>query len=286
MQETIFVYKISRSETDALDFNLPDFDVITTELPPGLYTTFRTYAGRTKVLGLASHLERLYLPAKAQGIVPTVRRPEDFRQLLFELMSRVDAPEARVRLILDASVEPGTMYVLLQALRTLPEEVYQKGVHLEISRSSREKPSLKRTTFINETTLERKRIGGDIFELLLTDKGRILEGMTSNFFYVRDGVLCTAGRGVLIGVTRQTVIALAKREGMKFCIRALRVNEIPSISEAFITSSSRGIVPVVGIDAHPVGDGKPGSDTRRLMRLYNDEVTALAEDILPELPKA
>ena len=285
MYEKIQVYKISRSETDPLDFDLPDFDAITTELPPGLYTTFRTYAGRTKVVGLHSHLERLYLPAKAQGIVPTVRRPDDFRQVLFELLSRFDAPEARVRLILDSSVEPGAMYVLLQALRTLPDDVYQNGVHLEISRSSREKPSLKRTTFINETTLERKRIGGEIFELLLTDKGRILEGMTSNFFYVRDGVLCTAGRGVLIGVTRQTVITLAKREGMKFCIRALRVNELPSISEAFITSSSRGIVPVVGIDARQVGDGGVGPMTRQLMQLYNEEVLALAEEIVPELRK-
>ncbi|MDQ2692623.1 MAG: aminotransferase class IV, partial [Chloroflexota bacterium] len=258
---------------------------ITTELPPGLYTTFRTYGGRTKVLGLHSHLERLYLPAKAQAIVPTVRRPDDFRQVLFELLSRFDAPEARVRLILDSSVEPGTMYVLLQALRTLPYNVYENGVHLEISRSSREKPSLKRTTFINETTLERRRIGGEIFELLLTDKGRILEGMTSNFFYVRDGVLCTAGRGVLIGVTRQTVITLAKREEIKFCIRALRVNELPSISEAFITSSSRGVVPVVGIDARTVGDGGVGPVTRRLMQLYNEEVLALAEEIVPELPK-
>ena len=285
MYEKIQVYKISRSETDPLDFDLPDFDAITTELPPGLYTTFRTYAGRTKVVGLHSHLERLYLPAKAQGIVPTVRRPDDFRQVLSELLSRFDAPEARVRLILDSSVEPGAMYVLLQALRTLPDDVYQNGVHLEISRSSREKPSLKRTTFINETTLERKRIGGEIFELLLTDKGRILEGMTSNFFYVRDGVLCTAGRGVLIGVTRQTVITLAKREGMKFCIRALRVNELPSISEAFITSSSRGIVPVVGIDARQVGDGGVGPVTRQLMQLYNEEVLALAEEIVPELRK-
>jgi branched-chain amino acid aminotransferase len=285
MYEKIQVYKISRSETDPLDFDLPDFDAITTELPPGLYTTFRTYAGRTKVVGLHSHLERLYLPAKAQGIVPTVRRSDDFRQVLFELLSRFDAPEARVRLILDSSVEPGAMYVLLQALRTLPDDVYQNGVHLEISRSSREKPSLKRTTFINETTLERKRIGGEIFELLLTDKGRILEGMTSNFFYVRDDVLCTAGRGVLIGVTRQTVITLAKREGMKFCIRALRVNELPSISEAFITSSSRGIVPVVGIDARQVGDGGVGPMTRQLMQLYNEEVLALAEEIVPELRK-
>jgi branched-chain amino acid aminotransferase len=286
MFEKTLVYKISRSEMDQLDFAPPDFDSITSELPAGLYTTFRTYAGRTKVLGLRSHLERLYLPAKAQNISPTVRRQEDFRHVLFDLLSRFDVPEARVRLILDSTVEPGTLYVLLQPLRSLPEEVYRNGVSLEVTRSSREKPSLKRTRFIQETSLERKRIGTDVFELLLTDKGRILEGMTSNFFYVRDGVLCTAGRGVLAGVTRQTVIALAKREGMQFCIRALRINEMPHISEAFITSSSRGIVPVVKIDAQMVGVGKVGELTRKLMELYSDEVLALAEDIVPSIPGA
>jgi hypothetical protein len=121
MDDKILVYKISRSEADPLDLALPDFDTITTELPAGLYTTFRTYGGRTKVLGLHSHLERLYLPAKAQGIVPTVRRPEDFRQILFELLSRLDSPEARVRLILDSSEEPGTLFVLLQPLVVLPD---------------------------------------------------------------------------------------------------------------------------------------------------------------------
>ena len=279
MPPEIIVYKISRSEVDQLNFDLPDFDAITSELPGGLYTTFRTYAVRTKVLGLSSHLERLYLPAKAQEIIPTVRRQDDFRQILSDLLNRFDAPEARLRLILDTTVEPGTIYVLLQPLHPLPEEVYRDGVRVEISRTSREKPSLKRTSFIQETTLERTRIGTGIFELLLTDKGRILEGMTSNFFYVRDGVLCTAGRGILIGVTRQTVIALAKREGIDFCLKALRINEVPSISEAFITSSSRGIVPVVSIDAHQIGEGTVGEITRRVMRLYNEEVLSLAEEI-------
>ncbi|MGE5373918.1 MAG: aminotransferase class IV, partial [Bacteroidota bacterium] len=162
----------------------------------------------------------------------------------------------------------------------LPDEIYQNGVHLEISRTSREKPSLKRTSFIQESAFDRKRLGGGTFEILLTDKGRILEGMTSNFFYVRDGTLCTAGRGVLIGVTRQTVIGLAKREGIDFCIRAIRINELDTISEAFITSSSRGIVPVVRIDDSQVGDGKVGRMTARLMQLYNQEVLSLAEDII------
>jgi len=283
MSEITLVYKITRSEIDPINFDFPDFDSITGELPSGLYTTFRTYAERTKAIGLRSHLERLYLPAKAQGIVPTVRRQDDFLHILKDFLSRFDVPEARVRLILDTALEPGTIYVLLAPLHLLPEDVYQNGVHLQISRTSRKKPSLKRTSFIQETALERKRLGGEIFEILLTDKGRVLEGMTSNFFYVRDGMLCTAGRGVLIGVTRQTILALAKQAGINTCNRAVRVNELSSISEAFITSSSRGIVPVVEIDAQQVGKGKVGQVTKRLMHLYNEEVLSLAEDIVPQL---
>lgn len=280
MMQNITVYKITRSNIEQLSFDLPDFDSITTALPKGLYTTFRTYSGRTKVIGLQSHLDRLYLPAKAQAMVPAVRRVSAFREVLAELLLPFDGPEARVRLILDTSAEPGIIYVLLQPLQPLPAELYQNGVHVEISRTSRQKPALKQTAFISESSFERTRLGGEIFEILLTNKARILEGMTSNFFYVKNGELCTAGRGILIGVTRQTVLALAQMERIKTCIRALPLSEIPLIEEAFITSSSRGIVPVVKIDAHEVANGKVGGWTQKLIRLYEENVLSLAEEII------
>jgi branched-chain amino acid aminotransferase len=281
MQEEILVYKITRSETEQLQFDLPDFDAITTELPAGLYTTFRTYAERTKVIGLRSHLARLYLPAKVQGIVPAVRRQDDFRVILFDLLRRLhDGHEARVRLILDTSLEHGTMYVLVQPMQALPDEVYKNGVRLELSKSHREQPSLKQTEFISSSSSERKRVSSEIFEFLLTNRERILEGMTSNFFYIRQGVLCTAGRGVLRGVTRQTVLALAKQEGIEICHKALVSNELSSVEEAFITSSSRGVVPVVQIGGQLIGNGQVGEMTRRLMTLYEREVLSLAQDII------
>ena len=278
----ILVHKIARSEIEQLQFDLPDFDAITTALPSGLYTTFRTYAERTKVIGLRAHLERLYLPAKAQGIVPTLRTQHALRDVLFDLLQGLNVPEARVRLIMDISVEPGILYVLIQPMQALPAEIYSKGVHLEISKTSREKPSLKQTAFISESAFDRTRVGGEIFEILLTNRGRILEGMTSNFFYVREGMLCTAGRGVLIGVTRQTVITIARQEEIKVCLKALALSELPLIEEAFMTSSSRGIVPVVQIGEQRIGGGQIGPMTRKLMELYETEVLSLAEDIIQE----
>ena len=280
MLQDIQVHKIDRSDVQQLDFDLPDFDAITTALPTGLYTTFRTFAGKTKVIGLRAHLERLYLPAKAQGIAPALRRQDDLRIILSDLLMRFEAPEARVRLILDMSQDPGIIYVLLQAMNALPTAIYDEGVHAEISKSSREKPSLKRTSFISESAFERKRVGGEVFEILLTNRGRILEGMTSNFFYVLDGVLCTAGRGILIGVTRQTVISIAKEHGIEVGYRALPLNELDNIQEAFITSSSRGVVPVVQVDGRNVAEGGVGEMTTKLMRLYEEEVLSLAEEII------
>ncbi len=284
MPEKILVYKITRSETVQLHFDLPDFDTITTALPEGLYTTFRTYAGRSRVVGLQSHLARLYLPARVRGIIPTVRRQDDFRKILYDLLKRLDddIQEARVRLILDTSVDAGTIYVLLAPMQALPGEVYESGVRLDISKARRELPALKRTEFISKSATERKRVGDGIFEMLLINRGRILEGVTSNFFYILDGVLCTAGRGILMGVTRQTVLTLAKREGIGIRYKALALNELSAVEEAFITSSSRGVVPVVQIGEQYIGNGQVGETTRRLMNLYQREVLSLAEKIIDE----
>ena len=238
MSQNILVYKISRSSVEQLHFDLPNFDSITMELPSGLYTTFRTYADRTKVIGLHAHLDRLYLPAKARGINGTFNQ-DQLRMLLADLLKPLAPYEARVRLILDMSKEAGEIYVLLQTLQAMPPEIYQDGVHIDLSVGGRKKPSLKQTTFIRESSPERKRLGGEIFEILLTHNGRILEGMTSNFFYVRDGELYTAGRGVLPGVTRGTVITVARQAGIRVRYKALSLPEIPEIDEAFITSSSR-----------------------------------------------
>lgn len=281
MSAEIEVHKITRSDIEQLQFDLPTFDAITTALPAGLYTTFRTYAVRTKVLGFSAHLDRLYLPAKLQEM-HVARSREQLREILAGLLRffGTGTEDARIRLIMDTTSEPGVLYVLLQQMQPIAPALYEKGVRVEISRASREKPALKQTAFISQSASDRKRVGGEVYEILLSQKGRILEGMTSNFFYVREGILFTAGRGVLIGVTRQTLLAMAKWEDIPIRYKALHINELPLIEEAFITSSSRGVIPVVQVDAHQVGNGQIGPITRRLMRLYDEDVVVIAEEIL------
>src|SRR5512134_74220 len=125
MPKPIDIYKISHSSVEELHYDLLDFDSITMKLPSGVYTTFRTYAERSKVIGLRAHLNRLYLPAKAQGILPVIRTQSKFRKVLSELLLDTAPQEVRVRLILDTSEEPGEMYVLIRELQPLPPEIYQ-----------------------------------------------------------------------------------------------------------------------------------------------------------------
>ena len=274
---SITVWKIDASMISPLNFHETDFDSITKRLPAGLYTTFRTFAQHTKVIGLSAHLARLYQPAKSEKLV-IVRTQRELRQILAQSLSSMRIDEARLRIVLDTTSEPGTLYVMMQPFQTLPKKLYHDGVHVALSASSREEPKLKKTQFISASTTERERIRGDVFEILLTHRGRILEGMTSNFFYVCGETLGTAAHGVLPGVTRGTVLALARQAEIRIRYRALPCDEISTIIEAFITSSSRGIVPIAQIEHHDIGSA--GTIMQKLMEMYDRQLYSLAEPIV------
>jgi len=127
---------------------------------------------------------------------------------------------------------------------------------------------------------------------LLVKDEKILEGMTSNFFYIlrteRSGAhskrgvfLCTAAEEILLGVTRQTVIDAARGRGLEVKSQPLKRDQVAAVDEAFITSSSRGIVPVIQIDDVSVGQGSPGPITKELIAAYDAYVMEQAERILP-----
>jgi len=105
--------------------------------------------------------------------------------------------------------------------------------------------------------------------LYVTGTGRVTEGTTSNLFVVRGGRLATPPiRGILPGVTRAHVIELAEAAGIPVAHQTLTIRSLAGIEEAFLTSSSVEVLPLVAIDDRPVGGGHVGPVTRRLQRLY------------------
>lgn len=252
-------------------------DDFTRSLPDGLYTTFRTCKGGTHVFGLGAHLARLYEPARTQGITPVVAKDELCRQL--HALCQAWNGESRLRLILDTTGSPGALYLSIEAFQPLPEALYEHGVKVLSLETHRQTPRLKTTAFISASQQARKLIGGEIHEVLLCQRGAVLEGMTSNFYARKGKTLITARRGILPGVTRRIVLRLARvGEGLSVDYRPPRLEE--PFEEAWITSSSRGVLPVVEIDGKAVGEGRPGETARRLRRAYESYVLSRAESFL------
>jgi hypothetical protein len=94
----------------------------------------------------------------------------------------------------------------------------------------------------------------------------------------RNDILITAQDGILLGVTRHAVLRLARGQGMSIEYRAPKVNE--KFDEAFLTSSSRGVVPIVSIDNKPVGQGRVGKWTQMLSKAYQAYVEERSEKII------
>lgn len=273
-----------------LNFHASTLDELTGRVSDGFYTTFSTLSGGTRVMGLQAHLNRLYLPAADLRLHPSVEE-ESLRRHISELTKTFLPQESRVRLIL--TQDTGDIYIGIQALVPIAESVYRDGVYVVTAEMARHDPRIKGTDFITASAEQRKLVKDDIYEILLTKNGRILEGMTSNFYAIQHVIvsrqaqqsygsitLITAQKGILLGVTRRAVLKLARGQGMSIEYRSPRVDE--SFDEAFLTSSSRGVVPIVKINGQAVGQGRGvGQGTKKLQLAYQAYVEERSEEIIP-----
>ncbi|MDH3229216.1 MAG: D-amino-acid transaminase [Alphaproteobacteria bacterium] len=114
----------------------------------------------------------------------------------------------------------------------------------------------------------------------VNDDGFVTEGTSSNAWIVTtDGRLVTRhlGSEILHGVTRRTILAIAAEEGIALDERPFGVDEARAAAEAFVTSATSFVTPVVRIDDTVIGDGTPGPLSRRLLAWYRDYVAGLRD---------
>jgi branched-chain amino acid aminotransferase len=236
---------------------------VTRALPGGAYTTLRTYEKR-KFIHLDSHFDRLEESARIAGHSITLDRAY-LRRRISDLIAG-SSVENRLRIIVDLYREIGDIYMIVEPLEVPSLKQYANGVDVAIINMTREKPKAKLTTFLSEAGSVRETLGESIHEVIMeTQNGFLLEGLSSNFFVVKDRQLITPEKDILSGTTRSLVIEIAQTEGIDVHLCAIHKTDIQAVEEAFITSVSRGILPVVRIDDRTIGNGKPGTLTRQLM---------------------
>lgn len=124
--------------------------------------------------------------------------------------------------------------------------------------------------------MEAKAQGAD--DAWMVEDGAVTEGTSNNAYIVKDGVIVTRhlGEEILHGITRKAVLAFARETQMKVEERAFTVEEAVQADEAFVTSASSFVMPVVSIDGAMVGDGTPGPVVARLREIYLEEMRKAA----------
>lgn len=112
--------------------------------------------------------------------------------------------------------------------------------------------------------------------IMLDERGHVSEGSGENIFIVEGDRLVTPppSSNILVGITRDTVMALARQElGMETVERDIDRSELYTTEECFMTGTAAHVTPVVELDHRPIGDGKMGPVTKRLVQLYFDIIT-------------
>jgi len=127
--------------------------------------------------------------------------------------------------------------------------------------------------------LREARLEGYDEAILLDWRGCVAEGSGENVFIVRRGVIATppTTASILEGITRDTVIRIARDEGYMVEERDITREELLTAEEVFFTGTAAEITPVLEVDGRPVGEGKPGPITMKLKEKYQRIVMGLEE---------
>lgn len=249
----------------------------------GIYETMRAYNGI--VFMIEKHLERLGRSASlTKLIIPdigfitdAVRRTLEANKLSGAYI-RVTVSRGKGPVGLDPSLckEP-TFVVIAEPFREYPEHLYNSGVKLVIANTRRNlveaiNPKIKSLNFLNNifAKMEAKERGA--YEaIMLNVEGLIAEGTVSNIFFVKENVLCTPAPevGVLDGITRELVISIAKKSGVRVSEGRFYPSDLFSASEVFFTNTTSELMPVSQVESVSF---KVGEVTKSLHALYKEGV--------------
>ncbi|GGD99784.1 aminodeoxychorismate lyase [Paenibacillus nasutitermitis] len=265
----------------------------------GLFETFRTYEGRPFLL--ERHLDRLHEGCRSLGI--GYRADADaIRAWLRDLMRANGLAEAYVRLTVTAGVgglglplEDYTKPDSLLLVKPLPPAdplLYRRGKELALLQTRRNTPEgdirLKSLHYMNNIIAKRELLGMQAAPgaegLMLTSEGWLAEGIVSNLFFARNGIIFTPSieTGILPGITRQRVMELAQAGGLKIVEGLFEWEQLLEADEVWVTNSIQELVPVTSLrdgqgTVHCVGNAGAGPVQQQLLEAYRQEAASVLE---------
>jgi len=248
-----------------------------------VYEVLRTYRGLAFEPG--RHFRRLRVSAARLGISV----PASDASLLAQvdaLLARAAGGESYIRIVVsrglgDCSynfdrVQGPTVVMIQKPLPPYPAWHYSDGIKVAAVGVRRNHPraldpAIKSSNLLNNILAMREaQSRGGEEPVLLNQEGFVAEGASTNVFLARGGTVLTPplSAGILAGITREGVLELLPGLRVPFREEPLRLDDLLAADEAFMTSTTREVVPVKQVDENAIGNGRPGPLTRRVMEAF------------------
>ncbi len=233
-----------------------------------VYESIRTYNG--EIFKFQKHYNRLCNSAEAMGL----NVPLDSTALcnrIYEGMQLNRFKEGNIKILITSKPD---IIILIHEMIPYKKEIYKNGVKSGIAPIRRHafmhnNTAIKSTAAI-DVFLARIRRPAELFDwIMLNDFGYVAEGTFSNVFLVKDDTLITPSleSGILSGITREIVLELARKNGIKTEVRTVMEEELFLADELFITHTSSGITPIGEFEDRKLGVGPV---TKKLLHFLNE----------------
>jgi branched-chain amino acid aminotransferase len=252
----------------------------------GVFEGLRIYSG--KVFRLKEHIDRLYESALHIALTIPMSRAE----MIAAVEQTVQANQkidGYIRLVVSRG--PGNLgldprqctpmvIIIVDDISLYPKELYESGLKIITSSLIRNHPNalnprIKSLNYLNNILAKIEAIQAGCLEaIMLNHKGEVAECTGDNLFVVKHGTLKTPppDAGILEGITRNTVIELAKADGIPTVETTLTRHDVYAADEVFLTGTAAEVIGVVEVDRRPIGNGKPGPITRQLRERFQSLV--------------
>ncbi len=250
----------------------------------GVFEGIRSYHGR--VFQLDAHVRRLFESARSIRLaIPYT--PAQVKRAIADTLKANKLADAYIRVVCtrgygylgldpDRCKHP-SFFVITDQITLYPDQWYRDGMPIITAATIRNHPNampprIKSLNYLNNILAKiEARDAGVIEAVMLNHEGYVAECTGDNIFIVKDGELLTPpiACGILVGVTRNFVIGLARRMRLPFREINLTRHDLYTADECFLTGTAAEVIPVSSVDKRPVADGKPGPVTKRLMAAFH-----------------
>jgi len=239
----------------------------------GIFDFFPIMKGR--LVFINDYYDRFYSSAKKMQLVPPLSRA-DLSNDIYSLIGKNGEEDGYIRLVLTGGDAPdgfspqrNNLYILQYPAIHNNSAIYEKGVKLTLQKFQRERPDVKTLNYAN--ALRHRKLIEDLgaIDVLYHDGRNVHETSRANFFIVdKRGIIHTTADTVLSGITRSHLIQVAA-EHYPILELSLTLADLLEAEEAFLTSTTKGVLPVTKIDNLAIGSGIPGPVTQHLSKLFD-----------------